>query len=69
MELSQGRVGGAELDWSRDPGGSDLTMYFPTVGGSRGCRKDSEAGVANHAFREPAAGFVGDLRVGGRSVA
>ena len=53
---------------SRDPGGSDLTMYFPTVGGSRGCRKDSEAGVANHAFRRPAAGFVGDLRVGGCSV-
>ena len=32
--------------------GSDLTMYFPTVGGSRGCRKDSEAGVANLAFRD-----------------
>ena len=43
-------------------------MYFPTVGGSRGCHSDSEAGVATHAFRRPAAGFVGDLRVGGCSV-
>ena len=68
MELSQGRVGSAELVWSRDPGGSDLTMDFLTVGDNCDCRSASEAGVATHAFRRPAAGFVGDLRVGGRSV-
>ena len=68
MELSQGRVGSAELGWSRDPGGSDLTMYFLTVGDNCDCRSASEAGVATHAFRRPAAGFVGDLRVGSRSV-
>ena len=45
--------------------GSDLTMYFLTVGGSCDCRSDSEAGVINHAFRATAARFIGDLRVCG----